>query len=156
MLPDNRRMSLQKSRPWALYLTTFVAALLVAASAVYWALGVMGASSQHAQRAPILASAPTSELRDLAQALGGGQASSDKPPETASTQYQLLGVVAGPVGKGYALIAVGGAPPKTFVVGAELASGLVLQSVSSRGVKLGTALRGNAAVELSLPKPPGE
>ena len=95
------------------------------------------------------------EAKDLARALGGDLVAQAKPVETTSTQYQLLGVVAGPVGKGYALLVVGAAPAKAYTVGAAVGDGQVLQSVSARGARIGRTLQGEAAVELSLPKPPG-
>lgn len=95
------------------------------------------------------------DAKELARALGGDLVVQSKPVESTSTQYQLLGVVAGPVGKGYALLVVGSAPPKTYTVGAALGDGQVLQSVSVRGARIGPSLQGEATVELSLPKLPG-
>ena len=148
-------MSTASPRPWALYLVTFVTALLAAASAVYWVLGIAGVAGQRSQAAAVLAGPSAPEAKDLARALGGDVALQAKPVETTSTQYQLLGVVAGPVGKGYALLVVGGAPPKAYTVGTALGDGQVLQSVSARGARIGSTLQGETAVELSLPKLPG-
>jgi general secretion pathway protein C len=130
-------------------------ALLAAASAAYWVLGVAGVAGQRTQAASVLAGPTAPDAKDLARALGGDLALQAKPVETTSTQYQLLGVVAGPVGKGYALLVVGAAPPKAYTVGSAIGEGQVLQSVSARGAKIGSALQGPATVELSLPKPPG-
>jgi len=148
-------MATQHSRPWGLYLTTFAAALLAAASAVFWVLGTLGASAQGRAGAPLVASLAAPDTKNLARALGGGLALQSKPAETTSTQYQLLGVVAGSVGKGYALLVVGSAPPKAYTVGSAVGEGQVLQSVSARGAKIGNALQGDVTIELSLPKPPG-
>ena len=148
-------MSTPSPRPLALYLVTFLTALLAAASAAYWVLGVAGVAGQRTQAASVLAGPTAPDAKDLARALGGDLALQAKPVETTSTQYQLLGVVAGPVGKGYALLVVGGAPPKAYTVGSAIGEGQVLQSVSARGAKIGSALQGPATVELSLPKPPG-
>jgi general secretion pathway protein C len=136
-------------------LLTFVTALLATASAVYWVLGIAGVAGQRSQAAAVLAGPSAPEVKDLARALGGDVALQAKPVETTSTQYQLLGVVAGPVGKGYALLVVGGAPPKAYTVGTALGDGQVLQSVSARGARIGSTLQGETAVELSLPKLPG-
>ena len=155
MFPHNPTMSHASPRPWALYLTTFLTALLAAASAAYWLLGVAGVAGQRTQAASVLAGPTASDTKDLARALGGDLALQAKPVETTSTQYQLLGVVAGPVGKGYALLVVGGAPPKAYTVGTALGDGQVLQSVSARGARIGSTLQGETAVELSLPKLPG-
>jgi len=131
-------MSSFSPRPLALYLATFLTALLAAASAVYWVLGVADVAGQHTPRASILVGSVAPDTEDLARALGGDIAPQTKPVETTSTQYQLLGVVAGPVGKGIALMAIGNAPPKAYRVGSTLEGGQVLQSVSKRGALLGT------------------
>lgn len=143
------------SRPWALYLVTFLTALLAAASAAYWVLGVADVAGQRMPVASVMVAPPAPDAKALGRALGGDLAVQAKPAETINTQYQLLGVLAGPVGKGYALLVVGSAPPKAYAVGAALGDGQVLQSVSARGAKIGSTLQGDAAVELSLPKPPG-
>ena len=52
-------------------------------------------------------------------------------PEAAS-RFVLLGVVADTDGQGAALIAVDGKPPRPFRVGAKVADGYVLHSVSAR------------------------
>ena len=153
--PDNGAMLLASSRPWALHLVTFVTALLAAASAVYWALGLAGVVGQQMQATSVMVASPAPDAKDLARALGGGLVAQSKPAPNTNTQYQLLGVVAGPVGKGYALLAEGGAPAKTYAVGAALGGGQVLQSVSVRGAKIGSTQQGDTVVELSLPKPPG-
>ncbi len=153
--PDNQIMSTTSPRPWALYLVTFLTALMAAASAAYWALGTVGLASQRLPSATVTDSVSAPETKDLARALGGDLAPQVKPAETASSQYQLLGVVAGPVGKGYALLVIGGAAPKAYTVGSALAEGQVLQSVSARGAKIGATLQSEAAIELSLPKPAG-
>jgi general secretion pathway protein C len=157
--PDNPRMSTASRSPWALYLLTFFAALLAAASAAYWVLGLVDLADQTQPRASVLQSPAAIGTKDLARALGGDLAQQAQGPEGPSasltTQYQLLGVVAGPVGKGYALLLVDGAPPKAYSVGAVLADGLVLQSVSARGAKIGSSLQGGTSMELSLPKPAG-
>ena len=148
-------MSFPSHRPWTLYLVTFLAALLAAGSATYWVLGTVGLASNRAPSAAVAVSVSPPEAKDLARALGADLAPQVKPVEVVGTQYQLLGVVAGPVGKGYALLVIGGAPPKAYTVGSALAEGQVLQSVSARGAKIGASLQSEAAIELSLPKPPG-
>ncbi len=55
---------------------------------------------------------------------------------------------------GAALIAVNGQPPRPYRVGALLEGGLVLQSVTRRGARLGASFDGPATVELSLPATP--
>jgi len=136
--PDNLSMSTAPPRPWALYLVTFFSALLTAASAVFWALGLADVAGQSTPRASVLVGSAAPDAKDLARALGGDLALQTKPVETTSTQYQLLGVVAGPVGKGIALMATGNSAPEAYRVGSTLEGGQVLQSVSKRGALLGT------------------
>ena len=95
------------------------------------------------------------DVQTLVRALGGGGVAAAAIAPAPSMQFQLLGVVAGPVGKGLALLVVGNAPPKAYPVGAHLGDGQVLQSVSVRGVKIGNTVQGETTVELILPKPTG-
>lgn len=75
-------------------------------------------------------------------------------PVVASIQYGLSGVAAARPPDGAALISVNGQPPRPYRVGASLEGGLVLQSVSRRGARLGASLNGPATVELTLPSNP--
>ncbi|MFM6992307.1 MAG: type II secretion system protein N [Rhodoferax sp.] len=134
---------------------SFLTALLAAASVVYWVLGVMGLPSQHTPGPLAMAVPDAAPAHDLARALGGNLQTPASAPVVPSTQYQLVGVVAGPVGKGYALLAVGSAAPKAYTVGSALSDGLVLQSVSARGAKIGATVQGPTTLELALPKPHG-
>ncbi len=134
---------------------SFGSALLAGASTVYWVLGLMSLPHQHMPAAMALAAPDDSSSKDLARALGGKAQAPASTAAAPSTQYQLLGVLAGPVGQGYALLAIGSAAPKAFTVGAALGEGMVLQSVSARGAKLGVSLQGPTTIELALPKPHG-
>ena len=153
--PHNEPMPAPHSRPWTLYALTFAVALLAGASAVYWVVGTASLSNQGVQSASVSAKADGPDAKDLARALGGKPLAPASAPVAETTQYQLLGVVAGPVGKGYALLAVGSAAPKAYTAGSALGEGLVLQSVSARGAKIGATVQGPATVELALPKPHG-
>lgn len=153
--PHNETMALHSSRPWGLYLITFLMALVAAVTAVFWALGTLAVSQPRAPMAVLVPGAAPSDPQTLARALGGGVAAVASAAPAVSSQYQLVGVVAGPVGKGYALLVVGNAPPKSFAVGAALGDGRVLQSVSARGATIGNALQSETTAELSLPKPAG-
>ena len=143
------------SRPWTPYVLTFLLALLAGACVVYWVLSTMGVANQSPQTAAVELKSGDSDAKDLVRALGGKPAASSSAPSVPSTQYQLLGVVAGPVGKGHALLVVGSAAPKAYTVGSALGEGLILQSVSARGAKIGMSMQGPATVELALPKPHG-
>ena len=146
---------MQISRPWGLYVITCLTALLAMASAVYWALAVPQPMPLRMSALMPVAGAATTDTRILANALGGGPMQDFPITPTAPPLYQLLGVVAGPVGKGFALLVVGNAPPKAYTVGQELGDGQVLQAVSARGAKIGNTLKGKTTVELSLPKASG-
>lgn len=153
--PHNEPMLTPHSRSWGLYALTFSVALLAAASAVYWVLGITGLSNQHVQGAPVHFKVDGSDAKELARALGGNLVAPANAPAVPSAQYQLLGVVAGPLGKGYALLVVGSAAPKVYMAGSALGEGLVLQSVSARGAKIGATPQGPTTLELALPKAPG-
>jgi len=148
-------MRMYQSRPWGLYLATFTSALCAAASAAFWALGTLDVSGQHGPKALPISEAVAPDAQTLAHSLGGGAVAAAETAPNPSTQYQLVGVVAGPMGKGLALLVVGNAPPKAYAVGTALGDGQVLQSVSARGATIGSTLGGQATVELALPKPPG-
>jgi general secretion pathway protein C len=134
---------------------SFGFALLAGASVVYWVLGLMSLTHPYAPVATAMAAPDDSSTRDLARALGANLQAPASTPAMPSTQYQLLGVVAGTVGKGYALLAVGSAAPKAYTVGSALGDGLVLQSVSARGAKIGPSIQAPPTLELALPKPHG-
>ncbi len=81
-------------------------------------------------------------------------ASSPAAPVVTGIQYSLSGVVAANAPDGAALIAVNGQPPRPYRVGASVEGGLVLQSVTRRGARLGASVDGPVTVELSLPANP--
>ena len=134
---------------WSIRIVTFAVAALATGSAAWWALAL----SNTATWQPSVSVAPAAQLdvSVLAQALGAGAAPSSAVPEVAPLAIQLLGVVTGADGKGLALMAVGGAPPKTYKVGSQLAEGLVLQSVRTRSAQLGAQMKGQARQTLELP-----
>jgi len=148
-------MHASQARSWTLYALTFTVAVLAGASAVYWVLSTQSIAQRGLQAAPVEWMGDGPAAIELARALGGKPVAPASTPAPASTQYQLVGVVAGPVGKGYALLAVGSAAPKAYTVGSAIGEGLVLQSVSARGAKMGLTLHGPATLELALPKPHG-
>lgn len=150
--PDNDSMATQSTKPWGLYLITCLTALAAAATAAFWVLGALALPQSPSSTATLVPGAAPPDPQALARALGGGIAVAAQVAPTVSTQYQLLGVVSGPVGKGYALLVVGNAPPKSYSVGATVGDGQVLQSVSTRGAKIGNSLQGETLADLSLPK----
>jgi len=141
---------------WWLWLVTFLAAALAAASAGYWGLK-LSAPPPAATGPAVLASAQTSvDPQLVARALGGGQspaASLSAPiPEASAGRFKLAGVVADKHARGYALIAVDGKPPRPFRVGSPVTDALLLQSVSKAGAVLAASPDGPMAVRLEVPK----
>jgi general secretion pathway protein C len=91
----------------------------------------------------------------VAQMLGAvsAQTVAAATPDAAS-RFELLGVVADADQRGAALIAVDGKPARPFKVGASVAEGYVLQSVSTRAASLGGSVDAPAAFTLQLPARP--
>jgi len=136
-------------QPWKLRLTTLVLWALAAASTVYWGLRLTALPHEHANT--IIATAPTSEpltadADAIARLLGGNQSppkstvSSSQSP--ATSRFVLKGILAGSsTQSGAALIAINGQPAKPYRIGAEIAPGLVLQSLSKRQARLGKSMQ---------------
>ena len=138
----------------------FVIWAAVAASAMFWALRLV-ASSPAAPPHTVAVAAAAAPRGDLARVLGAapvrtvaGTAVVVESP--LASRFRLLGVAAPRQGgdrNGLALIAVDGKPARGYAVGAAVDGELVLQSVHTRGAKLGA--RGAAAqVSLDLPALP--
>ena len=139
-------------------LSAFVIWALVAATAVFWGLRLWVRPAEAPQY-----TVPVGEVAvargDLGRLLGAtpvAAAAVAATPEAAS-RLRLIGIMAPKAsaasaqpGRGVALIAVDGKPPKAFVVGSALDTNMVLQSVSLRTAAIGPA-QGTAAVTLELP-----
>ena len=132
---------------WAPRLATLALSALAGASVVYWGLRL----SAPAMGPAPAASAPepvTADPQALARLLGA-QAEGAAP--AAASRFVLLGLLAGTTsGDGAALIAVDGKPARHYRVGAAVEPGLVLQSLSRREARLGTALDGAATLTLEI------
>jgi general secretion pathway protein C len=128
---------------------------LAAASIVFWGLRLMSPSDAVAPPAVSSGASPTVDSTAVAQILGAvpSQAVVTATPDAAS-RFVLQGVVADTDQQGAALIAVDGKPPRPFRVGAKVADGYVLQSVSTRAATLGASLDSAAAFTLQLPVRP--
>lgn len=141
----------RRAPAWAAGLLWLAAGL----SAGYWVMFAAGRSPVTAlQVAPIaVAQVDTNAsgrvLGVVPEAVQPGNAA-----VATGTQYSLLGVVASNAPNGAALIAVNGQPPRPYRVGASLEGGLVLQSVTRRGARLGASINGPVTVELALPADP--
>jgi general secretion pathway protein C len=128
---------------------------LAAASVVFWGLRLMSPSDAVAPPALSSNAAATVDPVAVAQMLGAvpSQAAVVATPDAAS-RFQLLGVVADADQQGAALIVVDGKPPRPFRVGAKVADGYVLHSVSARAASLGASVDAAPAFTLQLPTRP--
>mgnify|MGYP002663292091 FL=1 len=102
--------------------------------------------------APAPQSAPDGTA--LARLLGAVPAGPAAPVAVAapSSRFALLGVLSGrSSGGGAALISLDGKPARPFRVGAQVDSGLVLQSLGPRQASLGASVDGPTTVRLEMP-----
>jgi general secretion pathway protein C len=152
---DNSIMQMNSHSKWASRGVTFLLAALLAASGVYWVLSWPVTTLSGAVATPVT-SAP-SEPQAMARLLGGGSTAAQvaAPVANALSRFVLTGVVADKAQGGAALIALDGQASKPYRVGATVADGLVLQSVSARRAVLATALNAPASLTLEM-KPLGK
>jgi general secretion pathway protein C len=130
---------------------------------VFWALkfsapgpGALGATATAGAALALdpLADAAANSVQ-IARLLGGGGAGAPSAPAlvaapAAASRFGLVGVVAGGRGS-VALITTDGKAAKPYRVGAAVDTGLLLQSVTARAVKLGPSMDTPATVTLELP-----
>jgi general secretion pathway protein C len=120
----------------------------------YWVLQASGQGPWVSLQG-LAPSAPQADVATVGRALGSAPdaAAPTEAAPVSAARFRLLGVVAqGPV-IGAALLAVGDQPPRPWPVGAEVADGLVLQSVDRNGAKLGESRWGETTLELVMPEP---
>lgn len=141
---------------WVVRFFTALIWALVAASVLYWALALSGASEsgsgQVAQAAPL-----SIDAQGTPYLLGVRQAQIEAPvlAQAPKDRYQLVGVLAGTQSQqGAALIALNGQAAKPYRVGATLegADGFVLHSLSGRTASLGQAGQTEVVQVLELPE----
>jgi general secretion pathway protein C len=142
-------------------LSAFVIWSLVAATAVFWVLR-LAASPAPVPPYAVAVSKSVVVRGDLTRLFGAPPrlaVAAAAAPE-APSRYKLLGVMAprSPAaqaedGRGVALIAVDGKPPKAYPTGARVDGDLVVQSVGLRTAAIGTA-QGARSVLLELPPLP--
>lgn len=138
---------------WWLRTSTLLLAALAAGSATFWALRLR-APAPALPSAEISAGAPalTNPL-GIATLLGGGRtnALAAAPTSGVASPFKLMGVVASPSARGYALIAIGSTPAKPYRVGEAINETLMLQSVAPRSASLAGSRDGPVAQVLELP-----
>ena len=121
-------------------------------SAGYWLLQA-GGQGPWVPLQGLAPSPPQADVTAVASALGGGPAGAisvaAEPAPVA--RLRVVGVVVQGRQRGAALIAVDGQPPRPWLVGAQVAEGLVLQSVDRETVRLGETRSGPTTLTLSVP-----
>ncbi len=136
-------------------LAAFVIWAAVAATAVYWAAGLLARPAPIPAHASLIRSS-SALAGDLGRVLGVEAAQpAQAAAAAADPRFRLVGVVAarGERAGGVALIATDDKPARAYRVGAAVDGELVLQAVHARGAELGAP--GEAAqVALELPALP--
>ncbi|WP_255429283.1 type II secretion system protein N [Ramlibacter albus] len=149
-------MSTAFASNWTVRGASFALWALAAASAVYWGMKFSARPAPAAAPAVPARSAPPVDPQAVARLLGANPmaaSASAAPVATLASRFALVGVAAQGAGKGAALVAVDGKPPKPYRVGAQLDEGIVLQSVQGRKAVLASTATGQPVLTLELPPP---
>jgi general secretion pathway protein C len=95
---------------------------------------------------------PAANATVVARLLGQGdaQVEASAPPDAAS-RFRLTGIIASGSGRGVALVAIDGKPPKPYHQGTQLEEGWMLQSVEPRRIALATDAKAPVGLRLELP-----
>ena len=104
--------------------------------------------------APVARPVPAVSVIELARVLGAPPEALNGVAAGLAQRFRLAGVIASASGQGAALLSMDGQPARTFVVGAEIASGLWLQSVGPGEAMLAGSLQGPVMVTLRVPELP--
>jgi hypothetical protein len=140
------------ARRWGLGVATLLVWLGVGLSVGAWALHWWGRAAPVELPAQAVAVA-TLDPQQVLTAVRGSAAPAlvDSP---AAAEWQLLGVVSSPDGRGAALVSRNGERARPVAVGQPLPDGgLVLQGISGREVRLGPQAQGPTTQTLRLPTP---
>jgi hypothetical protein len=128
---------------WLPKLLILLMACALAGVCAYWVMKIAGGPPAPDPRSLNRAvDAPVQSFREPVALFGNAQVQ-------AVSNVKLLGVIAGPDGKGRAILSVNDAPPKSFATGAQVVPGMRLKAVEQRAVVLD-----NAGVENRVPLPP--
>ncbi|WP_167784834.1 type II secretion system protein N [Ramlibacter rhizophilus] len=136
--------------------TTFLLWTLALFCAAYWVLRVVGTPAGAPTAPPVVRTPPPASPAAIASLLGASAAPQAAAPgapapSNLASRFVLTGVVADRAGRGAALIAVDGRPPRPFLVGSRIDESLVVQAVDGRQVMIGQELGGPHLVVLELP-----
>jgi len=146
-------MPIDVSRLWFTRIVTFVISALAVASVVYWGLKAWVPPASLV--APAVVRQPASfDSQTIVQALGGGASPAaaivTAPP--AASRFGLIGVVAGRLRAGAALISVDRQEPKPVRVGTLVDNEMVLESVSGRRAVLISSTGTSQKLVLEMPE----
>ena len=141
-------------RLWSTRIVTFALSALAAASVVYWGLKVWGLSTPAAPSSALVEPMSAVSSQAIARALGGGMAAvaTASTAAPAASRYDLIGVVAGRIRAGAALISVDGQDAKPVRVGNLVDNEMVLESVNGRQAVLSASTGTAAKLTLEMPK----
>jgi general secretion pathway protein C len=104
--------------------------------------------------APLVKPVPAVSVIELARVLGAPPEALNGVAAGLEQRFRLAGVMASASGQGAALLSVDGQPARTFLVGAEIASGLWLQSVGPAEAMLAGSMQGPVMATLRVPELP--
>ncbi|CDS53775.1 General secretion pathway protein C [Polaromonas sp. CG9_12] len=141
-------------RLWFTRIVTFTISALAAASVVYWGLKIRGLPTPVVPSSALLEPTPAASSQAIARALGGGMTPAATPltAAPAASRYNLIGVVAGRIQAGAALISVDGQDAKPVRVGTLVDNEMVLESVDGRQAVLTSSTGSSAKLTLEMPK----
>jgi general secretion pathway protein C len=97
---------------------------------------------------------PAVSVMELARVLGAPPEALNGVAAGLAQRFRLAGVIASASGQGAALLSMDGQPARTFLVGAEIASGLWLQSVGPAEAMLAGSMQGPVMATLRVPELP--
>jgi len=104
--------------------------------------------------APLARPVPAVSVIELARVLGAPPEALNGVAAGLAQRFRLAGVIASASGQGAALLSMDGQPARTFLVGAEIASGLWLQSVGPGEAILAGGMQGPVMATLRVPELP--
>jgi general secretion pathway protein C len=123
----------------------------LAAGVAYWVLHFPRETAVVLPAVSTPTVAPATDTSHMARALGQVQAQAVVSADT--NRFQLLGVISSSSGRGSALIAIDGQPPKAWRVGQALQEGVYLQKLTPRQAWLGQTPTGPAQWALRMAGP---
>lgn len=138
-------------------LSAFILWAVVAASLAFWAMRVVVSPTPVPPHATPVSTTQTAR-GDIARVFADPQVAAPVAAQPAlASRFKLIGVMApkpGAAAGGVALIAVDDKPARAYVIGAQLDTDLVLQTVSMRSAAIGSPQGSAPAVVLELPPLP--